>query len=96
MQYVPLCNTHTHTRQPPAEVEDEAARKEAEEGEELVPKTPEPKEWVGQGSDLEILDGSVKPGRTLVRKGQCVCVTVCVFCFMQLVGRFEAPLQLYC
>jgi len=50
-------------------VEGEAERKEAKEGEDLVPKTPEPKEWVGQGSDLEILDGDVKPGRALVRKG---------------------------
>ena len=64
--YVP----HIHTPwQPPAEVEGEAERKEAKEGEDLVPKTPEPKEWVGQGSDLEILDGDVKPGRALVRKG---------------------------
>ena len=52
---------------PPAEVEGEAERKETEEGEDLVPKTPEPKEWVGQGSDLEILDGDVKPGRALLK-----------------------------
>lgn len=55
-------------------MEGEAEREETKEGEDLVPKTPEPKEWVGQGSDLEILDGDVKPGRALVRKGQCVCV----------------------
>ena len=39
---------------------------EEEEEEEAIPKTPEPKEWVCQGSDLEIMEGFVQPGRPLV------------------------------
>ena len=48
-------------------MEGEADEEEGKAGEEPIPKTPEPKEWVGQGSDLEILEGAVEPGRPLVR-----------------------------
>ena len=37
-----------------------------------IPKTPEPKEWVCLGSDLEILDSYVHTSRPLV--SACVCV----------------------
>ena len=62
--------------QPPAEAEGEAEEGEGEEGEEPIPKTPEPKEWVGKGSDLEILEGGVEPGRALVRMYDCLSSVV--------------------
>ena len=41
---------------------------EGVEGEEVydIPKTPEPKEWVCLGSDLEILEAQVHTSRPLV------------------------------
>ena len=47
----------------------EGGEGEGGEGEEEVyeiPKTPQPKEWVCLGSDLEILDSQVQPTRPLV------------------------------
>lgn len=37
-----------------------------EEVEEEIPKTPEPKEWEGQGSELEIAEAVIHTTRPLV------------------------------
>ena len=53
--------------QPPAEEAGEGEEGEGGAEEEYeVPKTPEPKEWVCLGSDLEILDAQVHQSRPLV------------------------------
>ena len=52
--------------------------KEEEEEDEEIPPTPVPKEWDCLGSDLEIKEGIMEPGRPLV-SGLCVtCLLVCV------------------
>ena len=55
--------------QPPAEETGGEGEGEGEGGEEEfyeIPKTPQPKEWVCLGSDLEILDSQVHTTRPLV------------------------------
>ena len=38
-----------------------------DEEEEVIPPTPVPKEWDCLGSDIEIKEGFMEPGRTLVK-----------------------------
>ena len=64
--------------QPPADevVGDEGGQGvEGEEEEEGIPPTPVPKEWDCLGSDLEIKEGFMEPGRPLV-SGLHVCTCI--------------------
>ena len=45
---------------------DEGVKGKEEEEEEVIPPTPVPKEWDCLGSDLEIKEGFMEPGRPLV------------------------------
>lgn len=55
--------------QPPADEagDGEGAKGHDEEEEEEIPPTPVPKEWECLGSDLEIKETFLEPGRPLVR-----------------------------
>ncbi len=52
--------------QPPEAEKGDAEKGIIEEEEDEIPKTPEPKEWVCLGSDLEIMEGHFQDTRPLV------------------------------
>ncbi len=51
---------------PPPEELEGAGKDGGEAEEEEIPKTPEPKEWIGQGSELEIAEAALHTARPLV------------------------------
>ena len=66
--------------QPPAdEIIDDEGVKDDEEEEEVIPTTPVPKEWECLGSDLEIKEGFMAPGRPLVRLWHYFHIVLCTY-----------------
>lgn len=64
------CSVPCPTQPPVEETQDGEAGQEEEEVFE-IPKTPQPKEWVCLGSDVEIMETHVHTTRPLVRKNVC-------------------------
>ena len=55
-----------HLQPPEDEIFGDEGVKGKEEEEEVIPPTPVPKEWDCLGSDVEIKEGFMEPGRPLV------------------------------